>query len=331
MSSSNREHPDRELLRRYLLDATSERERSIVEARLDASDVWRDALEAEREALAALDVLTEPEPPAGLADRAVRNALEAEEATARWRYFGMPALSRAAAVTLVAGAFVAAVAVAIIGPILHEASLRARAASNLQQLGLALQMYVNDAPGGEYPPMASQGLVMDLSRLYPRYLDNLAVVVNPALPGARADQRALEAMSGLPPEEIDWDEAHRIAARHVTYMYWAFDMDEEPETLARQLRGHATGEDLDDLVARADPLVLRQGVERFLITDINNPAAGAQAQSSIPVLLMNPLPGRERDGIATLFMDGRVHVEESEDFPLADEAFWRTLREDAVE
>ena len=64
---------------------------------------------------------------------------------------------------------------------------------------------------------------------------------------------------------------------------------------------------------------LRDGIERFLITDINNPAAGAQAQSNIAVqwdtfgtpedsdntaggTVFNHLPG----GCNVLYMDGHV-------------------------
>lgn len=56
---------------------------------------------------------------------------------------------------------------------------------------------------------------------------------------------------------------------------------------------------------------LREGIERFLITDINNPAASAQAQSTIPVSgdwvdrntdAFNHIPG----GANFLFMDGHV-------------------------
>jgi len=56
---------------------------------------------------------------------------------------------------------------------------------------------------------------------------------------------------------------------------------------------------------------LREGIERFLITDINNPAASAVAQSEVPVMYdildLNPsdynhIPG----GGNTLFMDGHV-------------------------
>ncbi len=56
---------------------------------------------------------------------------------------------------------------------------------------------------------------------------------------------------------------------------------------------------------------LREGIERFLITDINNPAASAKAQSEMWVMmdklsvdpaLYNHIPG----GANTLFMDGHV-------------------------
>ena len=59
---------------------------------------------------------------------------------------------------------------------------------------------------------------------------------------------------------------------------------------------------------------LREGIERFMITDINNPAASAQAQSVIPIMFdvvssettsdtqFNHLPG----GANTLYLDGHV-------------------------
>lgn len=65
----------------------------------------------------------------------------------------------------------------------------------------------------------------------------------------------------------------------------------------------------------ASPIVLREGVERFLITDINNPAGSAQAQSTLPVMwdyiefdagfpdgAFIHIPG----GCNVLFMDGHV-------------------------
>ena len=77
--------------------------------------------------------------------------------------------------------------------------------------------------------------------------------------------------------------------------------------------------------------VLREGVERFMITDINNPAASAQAQSTIPVMMdqwsvnapglggverFNHVPG----GSNVLYMDGHVEfLKYKSQFPVADQ------------
>lgn len=55
----------------------------------------------------------------------------------------------------------------------------------------------------------------------------------------------------------------------------------------------------------------REGIERFLITDINNPAASAEAQSEIAVMFdtINTWPGDYSHipgGANVLYMDGHV-------------------------
>ncbi len=59
---------------------------------------------------------------------------------------------------------------------------------------------------------------------------------------------------------------------------------------------------------------LREGIERFMVTDINNPAATAMAQSELPIMAdlvstdvsqFNHIPG----GSNVLFMDGHVEFE----------------------
>jgi len=54
----------------------------------------------------------------------------------------------------------------------------------------------------------------------------------------------------------------------------------------------------------ANSFRLREGVERFVITDINDPAASAKAQSTIPVLI--DWPDRHLGGGHVLFMVGHV-------------------------
>ena len=71
--------------------------------------------------------------------------------------------------------------------------------------------------------------------------------------------------------------------------------------------------EIDTDISQGDTTVyrLREGIERFLITDINNPAASAQAQSEIWIMpddvnsrpdLMNHIPG----GGNVLYLDGHV-------------------------
>ena len=73
----------------------------------------------------------------------------------------------------------------------------------------------------------------------------------------------------------------------------------------------------------------REGIERFFITDINNPAGSAQAQSELAVMwdevsvqanAFNHVPG----GCNVLFMDGHVEFIRypSEEFPVTPETAW---------
>ena len=51
---------------------------------------------------------------------------------------------------------------------------------------------------------------------------------------------------------------------------------------------------------------LREGVERFFITDINNPAASTMMQSEIPVMFERFTGPEAIDGWNVLYMDGHV-------------------------
>jgi prepilin-type processing-associated H-X9-DG protein len=81
-------------------------------------------------------------------------------------------------------------------------------------------------------------------------------------------------------------------------------------------------EDVSNAVTGADVLRFREGIERFLITNINNAAASAEAQSTIPVMwdisgakadLNNHVPG----GSNVLYLDGHVEfVKYLDDIPV---------------
>ena len=92
-------------------------------------------------------------------------------------------------------------------------------------------------------------------------------------------------------------------------------LDDDPADTAENVAIAFAEQDRDlDLSAfGSDQTVfrLREGIERFLITDINNPAASAKAQSEIPI--MYDLVSTEVDdfshvpgGCNVLYLDGHV-------------------------
>ncbi|MGI6461257.1 MAG: H-X9-DG-CTERM domain-containing protein [Candidatus Hydrogenedentales bacterium] len=75
---------------------------------------------------------------------------------------------------------------------------------------------------------------------------------------------------------------------------------------------------------------LREGIERFLVTDINNPAGTAMAQSELPIAAdlvstrvdhFNHVPG----GCNVLFMDGHVEFERYPGRHVVSEAMAATI------
>ncbi|MBL7650295.1 MAG: hypothetical protein JNK74_29425, partial [Candidatus Hydrogenedentes bacterium] len=85
-----------------------------------------------------------------------------------------------------------------------------------------------------------------------------------------------------------------------------------PEALEVWTRGEVAAlPPSESSAAGAGPGVrrLREGVERFFITDINNPAAAAVTQSNIPVIIEWPdhhPTGTGKQGGNILYMDGHV-------------------------
>ncbi|GMV92595.1 MAG: hypothetical protein AMXMBFR82_23730 [Candidatus Hydrogenedentota bacterium] len=86
--------------------------------------------------------------------------------------------------------------------------------------------------------------------------------------------------------------------------------------------GHVSDEDFTVSAANAGTqagggdviLRLREGIERFLITDINNPASGSHAQSDVPIMWDHLTPQimgscHVPAGMNVLYMDGHVRFE----------------------
>lgn len=104
-----------------------------------------------------------------------------------------------------------------------------------------------------------------------------------------------------------------LAAPGLNYLEWSYDGPVRLADVFKHLDsdlsvspGHGNGGPTSTTIYR-----LREGIERFLITDINNPAASAQAQSTIwmmaDLLSANPADFNHVPGGANiLYMDGHV-------------------------
>jgi prepilin-type processing-associated H-X9-DG protein len=171
--------------------------------------------------------------------------------------------------------------------------------------------------------------------VYPEYLTDFEVLVCPSNPGG---QTALETWD----EGITGSDNYRavpgfanngrvepceVSDHPYTYIGWALAntmTDSEAEVIALEQavldRGLSIFEDVRnaDLDWEVDPPAgglrtlfrLRDGIERFFITDINNPAASTEAQSTLAIAWdniaddghFNHVPG----GSNVLFLDGHV-------------------------
>jgi len=243
----------------------------------------------------------------------------------------------------------------------REAARRASCANNLKQIMVSFKMYGNEwdgyfpqmgttqapAPDGTWGPAPS---FAPLGRaIYPEYMTDLNVFFCPS--------------SSLNPDDAPWKKYDPFDPTAVpppgeerdiyidNFTYWNYDyighvfqgdeIDRDGilsfvSTGLMPLLADPRGFDQDIYL---DPpwtwtgsdrtqttfYRLREGVERFLITDINNPAGSAQAQSTLPVIWDTPSTTAEKfnhvpGGCNIAYMDGHVNFVRypSDTFPVCE-------------
>jgi len=254
----------------------------------------------------------------------------------------------------------------------REAARRASCQNNLKQMGVVFAMYSGENKGA-FPTMKLFNCVPEIHEflqftpngemVFPDYLSDFNVLVCPSnVAGKTAIEQWDEGNTVAPAwEEVPgFSNDGKVEACEVTvepYYYYgwmfhknSFQSDEDLEILIEAFvelqehviedaEVHRVDEDIEleegDFIAGQSRIFrLQDGVERFLITDINNPGVADAAASEIVSMHdavseepthYNHLPG----GVNVLYMDGHVEFirysgnpEPSESpFPVNEAAF----------
>ena len=222
----------------------------------------------------------------------------------------------------------------------REAARRSSCQNNLKQMALCFKMYANESRGGAFPPLYPGYFDADTGdaqraltsfwgpSIYPEYLSDYYVIFCPSDPEIETHVETVEARiaagsSFVPHQFKDYSYMYLGWATTTLLNYSGYKRAyKDNRNNDKQLSEEFVTSDIDLSVSYpgagnggSDTLYrLREGIERFFITDINSPAASAMAQSEVPIMwdLIATNPSSENEfnhvpgGCNVLYMDGHV-------------------------
>jgi prepilin-type processing-associated H-X9-DG protein len=197
--------------------------------------------------------------------------------------------------------------------IAKDAARGADSQAAMKQFGLIFEEYANQSEKEKWPVLTpmDEVWVPKLEPLHGAFSTNTQIMVSIYHPDKTRLQRALlEAWNQPVP---DFANAARIFGESFAYLGFMVQSESEFETLWLARTQHAILPDgtLPSTFNPGTVLPLREGVERFLTTDINGPNGSPSAQAPIPVLIeIADWKYKESDddfkGANVLYMDGHV-------------------------
>lgn len=297
----------RHQLQAYALETLSEQAICAVAQHLEGCAACRAALAEEQRCLAALrESLPVTAPRPGLAARTLAHVTERERVGGKRRRL----LIRSGAV-LAVSCLIAVVALPLLNRS-REAARRTTSQNQMKQWGVIFKMYANESEGERYPALdkAHTGWVPNLAGLAEKYLGDPMLVLSPVHPDARELVNELAAQAG--------DHVMLAAVMAENYAYLGYTVSDADDFEALRAAREAGRLDVEENKA---VLPLREGIERFLLTDINNPAGTAKAQSTVPVLIeiagwKHKKSADDFYGANVLYMDGHVEYVRLGTFPV---------------